>query len=109
MSTNEYRHKIFRFWSLYATGACTVLGVALEITNGLNALAVVTGVIGFSLFLWNCYYAYRDLRMNVYRHKLFQCRSLCATGACTALPIALGITNGRNALAVATAVIWYSL
>ena len=65
MSTNEYRHKIFRFWSLYATGACTVLGVALEITNGRNALAVVTGAIWFSLFLWNCYYAYQDRRDRI--------------------------------------------
>ena len=62
MSMDEYRHKIFRFWALYATGACTVLSVALEITTGMTALAVVTGVIWFSVFLRNCYYAYQDRR-----------------------------------------------
>src|SRR5690606_39374679 len=67
VSMDEYRHKIFRFWALYATGACTVLDVALEITNGLNALAVVTGAIWCSLFLWNCYYAYQDRRDDDHR------------------------------------------
>src|SRR5690606_8317246 len=59
---DEYRHKIFRFWALYTTGACIVLSVALEITTGMTALAVVSGVIWFSVFVWNCYYAYRDRR-----------------------------------------------